>query len=435
MAVLGSTVDPRLGAVSPAAIQALSQAGAATGQMYQNLGESVAGVLEDVEYNKKGRKKYEVLMGSADATAKALNLDPGSVKSLIESAGPDLNALESLEKSYLGPALLGRAETRNQIEQAKTINEHRYNLDEKKTSQAQEFMASENEKDRMLKLNILDKDFENTIKRDEYLNNLGNESYEYQQTVLNAAKLQLQEGLDKLSLDQQKAKFNLINDLEDNLLERKIKQDLAAYTEYRKKIGNSFDKAEREKIHREYASRFDALGTTLPDLSDTLMSMKDLNYRLDNNEALPALPQNLSNRITEKEYHTMLIAANGGLTFEDMGMEGTMVNQTDANLAQINRNIYEEIRKKIEGKEYSKPNDRYQKKYIGPSAAYMGRVAELGAPVALQVIVDDRMKPGFWADLIPWAGDPTTKRLTSILERMDSRYTGERVIPQTAAQN
>ena len=131
----------------------------------------------------------------------------------------------------------------------------------------------------------------------------------------------------------------------------------------------------------------------------------------------------------------MLIAANGGLTFEDMGMDGTMINQTDANLAQENRNIYEEIRKKIEGKEYSKPNDRYQKKYIGPSAAYMGRVAELGAPVALQVIVDDRMKPGFWSDLIPWAGDPTAKRLKSILERMDSRYTGERVIAQTAAQN
>ena len=47
MAVLGSTVDPRLGAVSPAAIQALSQAGAATGQMYSNIGRSLAGVIQD----------------------------------------------------------------------------------------------------------------------------------------------------------------------------------------------------------------------------------------------------------------------------------------------------------------------------------------------------------------------------------------------------
>ena len=47
MAVLGSTVDPRLGAVSPAAIQALSQAGAASGQMYANLGGSIAGVIKD----------------------------------------------------------------------------------------------------------------------------------------------------------------------------------------------------------------------------------------------------------------------------------------------------------------------------------------------------------------------------------------------------
>ena len=49
MAVLGSTVDPRLGAVSPAAIQALSQAGAATGQMYANLGGSIAGVIQDAK--------------------------------------------------------------------------------------------------------------------------------------------------------------------------------------------------------------------------------------------------------------------------------------------------------------------------------------------------------------------------------------------------
>jgi len=49
MAVLGSTVDPRLGAVSPAAIQALSQAGAATGQMYANLGSSIAGVIQDAK--------------------------------------------------------------------------------------------------------------------------------------------------------------------------------------------------------------------------------------------------------------------------------------------------------------------------------------------------------------------------------------------------
>jgi len=47
MAVLGSTVDPRLGAVSPAALQALSQAGAASGQMYSNIGSSIAGVVQD----------------------------------------------------------------------------------------------------------------------------------------------------------------------------------------------------------------------------------------------------------------------------------------------------------------------------------------------------------------------------------------------------
>ena len=60
MAVLGSTVDPRLGAVSPAAIQALSQAGAATGQMYQNLGHSIAGVMEDIGEKKEADRLYQI---------------------------------------------------------------------------------------------------------------------------------------------------------------------------------------------------------------------------------------------------------------------------------------------------------------------------------------------------------------------------------------
>lgn len=61
MAVLGSTVDPRLGAVSPAAIQALSQAGAATGQMYANLGRSIAGVVQDQAQRKTDAKIAEIL--------------------------------------------------------------------------------------------------------------------------------------------------------------------------------------------------------------------------------------------------------------------------------------------------------------------------------------------------------------------------------------
>jgi len=61
MAILGSTVDPRLGAVNPAAIQALSQAGAATGQMYANLGRSIAGVVQDQAQRKTDAKIAEIL--------------------------------------------------------------------------------------------------------------------------------------------------------------------------------------------------------------------------------------------------------------------------------------------------------------------------------------------------------------------------------------
>lgn len=59
--MIGSTLDPRLGAVSPAAIQALSQAGAATGQMYANLGRSIAGVVQDQAQRKIDAKIAEIL--------------------------------------------------------------------------------------------------------------------------------------------------------------------------------------------------------------------------------------------------------------------------------------------------------------------------------------------------------------------------------------
>ena len=64
MAVLGSTVDPRLGAVSPAAIQALSQAGAASGQMYANIGGSIAGVIKDFKDNRDDKVMAKALAES-----------------------------------------------------------------------------------------------------------------------------------------------------------------------------------------------------------------------------------------------------------------------------------------------------------------------------------------------------------------------------------
>lgn len=77
MAVLGSTVDPRLGAVSPAAIQALSQAGAATGQMYSNLGGSIAGVIQDFKSKKDDSALQEALAahGSFDEKTGKLTVD------------------------------------------------------------------------------------------------------------------------------------------------------------------------------------------------------------------------------------------------------------------------------------------------------------------------------------------------------------------------
>lgn len=64
MAVLGSTVDPRLGAVSPAALQALSQAGAASGQMYSNIGSSIAGVIQDFKSKKDDSSLQQAYLDS-----------------------------------------------------------------------------------------------------------------------------------------------------------------------------------------------------------------------------------------------------------------------------------------------------------------------------------------------------------------------------------
>ena len=92
MAVLGSTVDPRLGAVSPAAIQALSQAGAATGQMYQNLGQSIAGVLEDVGEKKEADRLYQVYSEKLSALADATNSDVKGFRTVLDAAkqgGPE----------------------------------------------------------------------------------------------------------------------------------------------------------------------------------------------------------------------------------------------------------------------------------------------------------------------------------------------------------
>ena len=64
MAMIGSTLDPRLGAVNPAAIQALSQAGAATGQMYANLGGSIAGVIQDFKSKKDDSSLQQAYLDS-----------------------------------------------------------------------------------------------------------------------------------------------------------------------------------------------------------------------------------------------------------------------------------------------------------------------------------------------------------------------------------
>ena len=99
MAVLGSTVDPRLGAVSPAAIQALSQAGAATGQMYANLGSSIAGVIQDAKSRRDDSALQEALAahGSFDEKTGKLTVDR---KAFLQAA-KDNKVSSKLANAYL----------------------------------------------------------------------------------------------------------------------------------------------------------------------------------------------------------------------------------------------------------------------------------------------------------------------------------------------
>tara|TARA_R100001079_G_scaffold17180_1_gene8819 strand:+ start:71 stop:1393 length:1323 start_codon:yes stop_codon:yes gene_type:complete len=103
MAMIGSTLDPRLGAVSPAAIQALSQAGAATGQMYQNLGQSIAGVMEDAKDRRISNKMYEALGRSIPDIAEATGVDAKAIGRILDSAKESgLPALRELQDTFTG---------------------------------------------------------------------------------------------------------------------------------------------------------------------------------------------------------------------------------------------------------------------------------------------------------------------------------------------
>jgi len=105
--MIGSTLDPRLGAVSPAAIQALSQAGAATGQMYANLGGSIAGVIQDA----KSRRDDSILQ---DAFSKSAEYDDDGKMSFNketfynETSGKKINSkvIDSFYKNKLATAVM-----------------------------------------------------------------------------------------------------------------------------------------------------------------------------------------------------------------------------------------------------------------------------------------------------------------------------------------
>tara|TARA_B100000963_G_scaffold29435_1_gene21837 strand:- start:83 stop:1393 length:1311 start_codon:yes stop_codon:yes gene_type:complete len=373
MAILGSTVDPRLGAVNPAAIQALSQAGAATGQMYQNLGQSVAGVLEDVGERKKEKRQadqiFASLQGGLQAYADEAGVDVSVLQSSLNAAKGNLDALKSFESSLLTPMLKSASQTAQSVRAGKDMAQFEFDLSEIKR---ENILADKIEFENVLSdLGIKEADFDLARKKDfqQFSLKLDDLSFEKRQKLLDVLKLNHYEKSLEIKGRQDRKDsrkdFKLIQRLEDQSISRAIDQEIGAYNSYEEAIRNAETVADRQRIHREAQIAFGKRGFQLPAFGQTLFSVKDLTQRKLNNEPLPEIPLSVkdaidSGRFTENEYYQMLIAMNGGLTKEDFGDRGLSLD-TPEEIAAKNKLRYNVLRQRLEGEDYKPPSRQYRR--------------------------------------------------------------------------
>ncbi len=406
MAVLGSTVDPRLGAVNPAAIQALSQAGAATGQMYQNLGQSVSGVLEDVGERKKEKRQadqiFDSLQGGLQAYADEAGVDVSVLQSSLNAAQGNLDALKGFESSLLTPMLMGSSRTAQSVRAEKDISKFKFELSDIERERILDDKIELEEK--LSELGIKEADLDLARKKDfqQFSSKLDDLSFAERQKLIDVLKLNHYEKSLEIKGRQDRKDsrkdFKLIQRLEGQSTSRAIDQEIGAYNRYEEAIRSAETVADRQKIHREAQIAFGKRGFQLPTFGQTLFSVKDLTQRQLNNEALPEIPLSVkdaidSGRFTANEYYQMLIAMNGGLTKEDFGDRGLNIN-TPKELAAKNKLRYNVLRQRLEGEDYKPPSRQYRR---GP--AYSPNVGMPGGGIAseaLLTIVEDPTNLGLF---------------------------------------
>jgi len=440
MAVLGSTVDPRLGAVNPAAIQALSQAGAATGQMYQNLGQSIAGVMEDVGERKKEKRQadqiFSSLQGGLQAYADEAGVDVSVLQTSLNAAQGNLDALKRLESGLLTPMLRGASQTAQSVRAGKDMALFEFGLSE---IERENIQADRIELENVLSdLRIEEADFDLGRKKDfqQFSTKLDDLSFEKRQKLINVLKLDYYEkSLDIKGRQDRKnlrKEYGLIERLEEKSISRAIDQEIGAYNKYEEAIRNAKTVADRQKVHREAQIEFGQRGFELPTFDQTLFSIKDLSQRKLNNEALPEIPSAVQKAIqrgdiTENEYYRMLIAMNGGFTQEDFGDSGLSLD-TPEKLAAANRTEFNRIRQKIEGEDYQRPARQYRRgtAYDPRSAGLPGTKAP--GSEAFLMMVDDPYKRsqgflGLFGDVEAFRSDNLDKAMNAMLQGMGMQET------------
>ena len=402
--------------------------------MYQNLGQSVAGVLEDVGERKKEKRQadqiFASLQGGLQAYADEAGVDVSVLQSSLNAAKGNLDALKSFESSLLTPMLMGSSRTAQSVRAEKDILDFRSDLDKEKIEIIQENRI---ELENVLSdLGIKEADFDLERKKDfqQFSLKLDDLSFEKRQKLLDVLKLNHYEKSLEIKGRQDRKdsrkNFKLIQRLEDQSISRAIDQEIGAYNSYEEAIRNAETVTDRQRIHREAQIAFGKRGFELPTFNQTLFSIKDLTQRKLNNEALPEIPFAVQKAIqrgdvTENEYYRLLIAMNGGFTQDDFGDSGLSLD-TPEKLAAANRIEFDRIRQKIEGEDYQRPARKLRR-----APAYDPRLAGLPGTKppgseAYFIMIDDPYKRSL--GLLGISKDVGAFRSESLEKTMNTRLQG-----------
>tara|TARA_R110000787_G_scaffold109021_3_gene217454 strand:+ start:2579 stop:3829 length:1251 start_codon:yes stop_codon:yes gene_type:complete len=350
MAVLGSTVDPRLGAVNPAAIQALSQAGAATGQMYQNLGQSVAGVMEDAKEKKTSDRLYQVYSEKLSSLADATDSDVKGFRTVLEAAkegGPAaMNQFHGMASGLFTSGVASDSQTkrlRMQLESsmdrlhvAREYDENEINLNNtwKKNHETLDHAHDK----RLLKI----KNFQETKEREgseDYITYLEGIKHDYGQ--LDAKQLYNLQRRNALSLEKAetdgdirkaRAIAEMQYQLEEVYTDKQIQKSRDLTQELIAARGIE-DETKRKLALQDVQTSFREAKLAVPDIDNLILSSADLRNKIidgsfsKNNipESYRSIIQDTKDASAQEIYGNMLLSSQG-LLFKDESQNKEFIN-------------------------------------------------------------------------------------------------------------